>query len=456
MKILAIIHPSNSHLNAVRRVLRILTEEGGHEVSLVSSFPGEKLLKRLGFPFYLLNSMPFGSGFEYFVSRSKDGQGILGDYTMRFEDFYYKQRRSGIKLIFEEARPEIVLLDILYATDTVLLYPLLKEYGGRLIYLSTKPSLRRTSSTPPVNCYEIPLNDDDVDRAWKRYNRKHKFKEKLESIRYLLHDDLSIIKEKLDVHPGINEEFPLVNEDFVGRKFDRIPELTLVPEEFEFQPFIPGKGQYHVGFQYEHRKEDLTEFIEIENFISKARSTGSRIVYCSFGSVYQFYSRKVARFLRKLLQAVATMPEIHLILSLKREFVPVTEIGAIPSNVEIYDFVPQLYVLKHSDLFITHGGINSIKEAIHQEVPLLVYPVNPNWDQNGNSARIEYHRLGMRGEMKIDSIRNIANKMQTMLRDESYRQRIKAFKSADLKYTPEIFLNLFEQLLQESPVMVDT
>jgi len=36
--------------------------------------------------------------------------------------------------------------------------------------------------------------------------------------------------------------------------------------------------------------------------------------------------------------------------------------------------VPQLEVLKHADVFITHGGLNSVHEGLLENVPLVLVP----------------------------------------------------------------------------------
>ena len=37
-------------------------------------------------------------------------------------------------------------------------------------------------------------------------------------------------------------------------------------------------------------------------------------------------------------------------------------------------FVPQLEILQHADVFITHGGINSVHEGLYYGVPLIRIP----------------------------------------------------------------------------------
>ncbi|MFG6201018.1 macrolide family glycosyltransferase [Nonomuraea sp. JJY05] len=49
-------------------------------------------------------------------------------------------------------------------------------------------------------------------------------------------------------------------------------------------------------------------------------------------------------------------------------------LGPLPANVLVRRFVPQLQVLARAALFVTHGGMNSVNEAMHAGVPMLVVP----------------------------------------------------------------------------------
>ena len=60
-------------------------------------------------------------------------------------------------------------------------------------------------------------------------------------------------------------------------------------------------------------------------------------------------------------------------------------LGAAPENFELREFVPQLQVLSQASLFVTHGGMNSVSEALWHEVPLLVFP--QHGDQHLVAAR---------------------------------------------------------------------
>jgi len=66
--------------------------------------------------------------------------------------------------------------------------------------------------------------------------------------------------------------------------------------------------------------------------------------------------------------------------------VDAASLGAAPENFELRPFVPQLQVLSQASLFLTHGGMNSVSEALWHEVPLLVFP--QHGDQHLVAARV--------------------------------------------------------------------
>ena len=447
MNLLVLVHPSKSHINALRKPLRVLKNEG-HSITICSSRPDPKTFKELGIDFYFLKSMPFGSGFEGLINRGRKHR-HLENYMMRFSDYFFKKRKTGIIKLLKEVNPDVVLVDILYATDAYLLHTLKENRQMRVFYFSTKASLDRTITTPPINCYEIPRSKEQVAKLWSGYNTRQFWKEIKEGIQYLFHDDHSILKEKIKKDTTFLQDYPLINKDFVGRKFGNIPILMLIPKEFEFQPISPNKDQHYIGFQFDERQEfpqDFEHYETIEGLLLQQQNLSRKVVYCSFGSLYQIYEKEVFYFLEQLVKTAKSLPQIEFIISYKNTSLKQTEIKQVPENVHFFDYVPQLKVLENADVFITHGGINSIKEAIHFETPLLVYPLNPNWDQPGNSARIEYHQLGLRGQILRDKPEDITIKLQHVLHSPEYRENIRAFNAISQHYPPELFLDTFYQL----------
>lgn len=52
-------------------------------------------------------------------------------------------------------------------------------------------------------------------------------------------------------------------------------------------------------------------------------------------------------------------------------------LGAVPGNVVLRPFVPQLDVLERADVFLSHAGMNSASESLAAGVPLVLWPQQP-------------------------------------------------------------------------------
>ena len=52
----------------------------------------------------------------------------------------------------------------------------------------------------------------------------------------------------------------------------------------------------------------------------------------------------------------------HIIISIGK-FIDINEFKDVPKNISIFPYVPQTQLLTDVDIFITHGGINSIQEV---------------------------------------------------------------------------------------------
>lgn len=60
----------------------------------------------------------------------------------------------------------------------------------------------------------------------------------------------------------------------------------------------------------------------------------------------------------------------------------------------VTDFAPQRWVLTQADAVVTHGGLNTVLDAIAARTPMLVLPIA--FDQQGVAARVEYQGIGVR------------------------------------------------------------
>ena len=86
------------------------------------------------------------------------------------------------------------------------------------------------------------------------------------------------------------------------------------------------------------------------------------------------------------------------------------------NNVATLPFAPQLDVLTWTNAMVTHGGLGSVKEALQNGVPMLVYPFHSNSDMSGNAARIQSKSWGLKGNVLTDSAYEVENKVREVLK----------------------------------------
>ena len=96
---------------------------------------------------------------------------------------------------------------------------------------------------------------------------------------------------------------------------------------------------------------------------------------------------------------------------------------SVPSNFHIYSWVSQVQVLKMTDVFVTHGGMNSVSEALVAGVPMVVIPHGS--DQSVNGQCVEKLGVGKVLNMRFISRKNLKNKVLSTLSDDAMKNRTK-------------------------------
>ena len=221
-----------------------------------------------------------------------------------------------------------------------------------------------------------------------------------------------------EINPGLLETgIPCVvlNPTLVPRSVYTVPEvpvLTLCPKEFDLPDTKSGSRQHHVEAAIDlERRERVFPWDLVD---------GDRtLIYCSLGTQSHWSLDGVGReskrstrkdFLQTVIKAVAERPDWQLILSMGNRLSS-GDFHPAPSNVLLFDAVPQIEVLKRASLMITHGGLNSVKECILLGVPMVVFPLAV--DQFKNADCVSHHRLGLKG-----SIENVSEGLIRSLIDE--------------------------------------
>ncbi|MEU4894141.1 glycosyltransferase [Streptomyces sp. NPDC044780] len=118
--------------------------------------------------------------------------------------------------------------------------------------------------------------------------------------------------------------------------------------------------------------------------------------------------------LRAMVQGISQLEGCTVVLSTSG--IPVDTDG-VPAHVHITDRLPQPLLLESVDLFLTHGGFNSIREAMRTATPLAVLP--QFGDQPGNARRVQ--ELGLGRHITDTTPDGIATVCREVLADDGIR-----------------------------------
>jgi zeaxanthin glucosyltransferase len=102
------------------------------------------------------------------------------------------------------------------------------------------------------------------------------------------------------------------------------------------------------------------------------------------------------------------------------------DLGAIPLNVMVVRTAPQIELLKHAALCITHAGLNTTLESLAQGVPMVAIPIG--YDQPGVAARIAHHGVGEFPEIEDLTAERLQGLIQKVSDTPSYRDKARWFQ----------------------------
>ena len=137
------------------------------------------------------------------------------------------------------------------------------------------------------------------------------------------------------------------------------------------------------------------------------------VVYVSFGSFLAVRGDVLARVAAALAQVTdaSGAPAIRVALAIGST--PAADLGDIPPTWLVRSFLPQVTLLRHSVLAVSHGGNNSVTEAMTAGVPLVLLPFST--DQFAGAAALDAAGLGVSVDPNTASVAEILAAVQRML-----------------------------------------
>lgn len=180
---------------------------------------------------------------------------------------------------------------------------------------------------------------------------------------------------------------------------------------FTSRMFQPGGDGFDDTFRFvgpsiDDRREEETEFPS--DFI------GGKLVYISMGTI----NNNCIDFYMACMEAFKGV-DATVVMSVGKK-VDIGTLGPIPRNFIVRSWAPQLTVLKKASAFVSHGGLNSVSEALYFGVPLVVIPQGN--DQPMVAQRVSALGAGIQLKMEDITPDLLLHALCSVMEDAAYRQ----------------------------------
>ena len=260
---------------------------------------------------------------------------------------------------------------------------LAEKYGKKCVRIFTAPATNKElmrafiSSGGPMGIFRIPL----IGTLWT-----------------------------MDAVKGLGIKLKCCN--WLDEIVENPPECNLVYTLRSFQPYAEDfpEGQFHfIGPSvYDRKAEEFPALVK-------------PVIYISIGTIL----KGGENFFRACLEAFEK-EKVTVVLSVGN--FDISRLKHIPENFVIRNRVPQIAVLKQSSLFITHGGMNSVSEALVHGVPMLVIPFVS--DQPVNARQVEKLGLGKVLDYMTITANALRDAAFAVMEDRQIRENLQVIQEA--------------------------
>lgn len=223
--------------------------------------------------------------------------------------------------------------------------------------------------------------------------------------------------------------------------FTKLPIVTMTMAELEF-PHKLASNMIYVGPMIRENRnllnEDFVVADRLKSIYGKSEEENGKLIYGSLGSM----ATSGVAFLKKVIDACANETDWQLVLSLGPNL-NIEDFGDVPSQVHLFNWVPQPEVISHADCVVTHAGNNTMNECLHYAVPMVLYS-GKKTDQDGSAARMAYHGLGVLGDKDRDGSEQIKSNIEEVLTNKTFHEKMVEFNNLYQDYraralTPLLF-----------------
>lgn len=194
----------------------------------------------------------------------------------------------------------------------------------------------------------------------------------------------------------------------------QLAHISQQPFALEF-PLVNPPSHFHYTGPFRNPSPQATPF-------PFDKLTGQPLIYASLGSV-QNTKHEIFHCIADACQGL----DVQLVIT-HGGGMSTTAVDALPGTPLVVDYAPQLEVLAKSSLTITHGGMNTVLDALSQGVPLVAIPIT--FEQPGTGARIRWTGVGEVLSLSQLHVSRLRTAIQRVLDEESYLHQAQQLQQA--------------------------
>lgn len=142
-----------------------------------------------------------------------------------------------------------------------------------------------------------------------------------------------------------------------------------------------------------------------------------KVLLVSLGSSFT----KQPDFYQECVKAFGELPGWHVVLQIGK-FVDPAELGEVPGNVEVHQWVPQLSILRQAEVFITHAGAGGSQEGLATGTPMVAVPQAV--DQFGNADMLQALGVARHVPMEEATAENLRETVLALAADSGVASRL--------------------------------
>ena len=348
--------PATGHLLPAG-ALGVELKSRGHRVTVFGVPDAEPLARRHDLEFQVFGDAIFPPGTAAARDRVMAGQvGVAAVMsTVRWNAQYFEAVLHDAASVISAAGVDLLVID-----------------QGDLASHSVAHLLRLPVVTA---AFALPMNDDAAHARWSPASpdATHAARENGRWRRLAAHL-MRPLADQINRHRAAHHLDPVAD---VATLWSRLAQVAQIPADFDYPRALP--DCFHYAAPVRRREVRPTPVFPRE------RLDGRPLVYAAFGSMV---NRNIA-----MIEAVARACEALNVQLTISGGGAADRLPALPGDPIVMTLAPQLDVLAHAHVMVTHAGLNSTLESLAAGVPMVAVPITN--DAPAIAARIVWTRTGV-------------------------------------------------------------